>query len=88
MKYLVNILFVCLFFVTVGCNNELIGPAEDINPTPSLSAEEVTFVEVGFGDASGALVEDLNKKSTDNGIGEGIEMTTDPDEDYPLPPTD
>lgn len=41
MKYLVNTLFVALFFITVGCSNELVGIEDDINPITNSEIEAV-----------------------------------------------
>lgn len=81
MKYLVNILFVALFIVTVGCNNELIGPSEGINPITdseiSLSAptyQQASLEQDGTFGASNSL--NSNKEVVNTPVTGDVTLTS------------
>ena len=88
MKYLVNILFVALFIVTVGCNNELIGLDEEINP---IHDSEITLTNTTYQEA--ALDRDVDeatltiqKDQPNTVVGGTATLTSGGDQDTPEPP--
>ena len=92
MKYLVNIVFVSLFIVTVGCSNELIGLDEEITPISNteMTVSADNYQEVAF-DSDGTTSLDngtFNKEQPKKTVGSDVSLTSGggDEPDTPVPP--